>query len=126
MKAHRLNTLMQRIIKQLLKSQFQNDFLILDSYRIRESQGEICFIWQIHPEGTWLYTYDQEDWEKELLDRIESYRERGINSIYYRYDKTKLVPIFESEVRYLARKRLEVRNKNNSKYEKQELARCRQ
>lgn len=110
MKPHRLQTLMQRIIKQLLKPQYQND-LIGDAYRISETQGEIRFIWQIHPEGTWLYTYDQVDWEKELLDRMESYRDKGISSIFYRYDKNKLVPIFESEVRYLARKRLEVRNK---------------
>jgi len=111
MKPFRLSFLMQKIVRQLVCKQnqphFSNNILPL----LLPTGGQVRFIWQINSKGTWLYLYNSADWEQTLLERIAEYRAQDVSNIYYLYDKTKLLPIFENDVRHIARKRIEAREK---------------
>jgi hypothetical protein len=100
---------MGKIARQLIKSQYITDFTRHDTDSVNLTEGAIRFIWQVRKNGTWLYLYNEQEWESKLIERIDYYRQAGISNIYYLYDRNKLHPIFENEVRYLAQKRIEVR-----------------
>lgn len=111
MKIHRLLSIMRKIFQQLVNKNFHEEFQKFVYPIIEATKGEVFFIWMLRSNGTSLFLYNTPGWEQELIDSIDEVRQQDISRIYYRYDRKKLVPIFENELRYLARKRLEVRNK---------------
>ncbi|MBF0648702.1 hypothetical protein IR083_07705 [Dysgonomonas sp. GY75] len=117
MKPIRLSILMQKIVRQLVckenQSHFSNSILPL----LLPTCGQVRFIWQINNQGTWLYLYDTADWEQTLLDRIAEYHAQDVSNIYYLYDRQKLLPVFENDVRHIAQKRIEARQKKSIKAE---------
>jgi len=109
MTSRRLLHIMGKIARQLIKSQYIKDFTEHDAGFVSNTEGAVRFIWQVRDTGTWLYLYTEQEWEERLLERIDYYRQAGISNIYYTYDKQKLHPIFENEVKYLVKKRIEER-----------------
>ena len=111
MKTNRLVIIMGKIARQLIKSNYISDFNTHDTSAIEKTEGKIRFIWQVRDTGTWLYLYNKQDWAERLIERIDYYKGAGISNIYYYYNKKKLVPIFESDVRFIAKKHIELRQK---------------
>lgn len=115
MRPFRLTILMQKLVRQLVCKENQSHFSNAVLPLLLPTGGNVRFVWQINSKGSWLYLYDMADWEQTLLDRITEYRSHDISNIYYLYDKQKLLPIFENDVRYIAKKRIEVRGKKSIK-----------
>ncbi|MDR1459495.1 MAG: hypothetical protein LBI60_04710 [Bacteroidales bacterium] len=117
MKTNRLLVIMGKIARQLITSNFVTDFTIHDTNTIKETGEKVRFIWQIRNTGTWLYMYNEQNWAERLIDRLDYYKSSGTSIIYYYYNKKKLVPIFESEVRDIAQKHIELKQKRLSNTE---------
>lgn len=115
MKPFRLSFLMEKIVRQLVCKEYQPHFSKAVLPQLLPTGGNVRFIWQVNNKGSWLYLYTKPDWEQTLLDRITEYRSHDVSNIYYLYDKQKLLPIFENDVRYIARKRIEARQRKTSK-----------
>ena len=111
----RLLRVMGKIARQLIKSKFISDFIKHDTNTINETEAQVRFIWQVRDTGTWLYLFAEQDWAERLIERIDCYKSMGVSNIYYLYDKKKLVPIFENEVKDIAQKHIERREKNINK-----------
>ena len=103
--------IMGKIAHQLITSNFITDFTKHDTDFIIKSQGAVRFIWQVRDTGTWLYPYNEWDWAKRLIERIDAYKSMGVSNLYYYYNRDKLVPVFESDVRIIAVKHEELRTK---------------
>ena len=103
--------IMGKIVHQLITSNFITDFTKYDTDFIVKSQGAVRFIWQVRDTGTWLYPYNEPDWAKRLVERMDAYKSMGVSNLYYYYNRDKLVPVFEKDVRIIAAKHEELRTK---------------
>jgi hypothetical protein len=101
---YKLLGMMGEIARSLIKSHLITDFTGYDTKSIMKSNAKVPFIWQVRDTGTYIYFFDNPDWRKRLLERIEDYKYLNHENLYFLYDGEKFHPVFLKTVLEMATK----------------------
>jgi len=91
---------MEEIATALLTISYITDFTIHDTNFVLRTNGKTPFAWMIYNSGTHIYALDNEKEIQRFLELLEHFENHSnLEFCLYRYDSTKLFPVFHSVIK---------------------------